>query len=380
MWVIKHAPKTLSEFVGNNTVVSQLRSYDFAKPMLLHGPAGCGKTLLAHLIAAEKGWDIVSVSDESIASAKAMSQTTSLFGDRRLILIDDVDLMGDIKECEELLKVTRNPTIAVTQDLSSKRLKNVKLLCEKVGLRRSVPASVAKRLAVICEREGVAAPPSVFEGIAKNAEGDIRSAVNDLEMLAAGHRRIVDADVALVSKRDRTTDVYSFLGKVYGGGKVRDIVEASWDLDEQPESLMFWIDENVARLYGEGEGLAAAIGFLARADVFLGRIRSRQYWGFLRYATPLMCGGVAVSRPEKLHYARYMFPSFYGALGRTKKERNLVKSIGVKAGPLLHVSSNIFARQYLTLYRTLVAKGKMTVEQVTALFELTDEEAALFET
>jgi replication factor C large subunit len=309
-----------------------------------------------------------------------MSQTTSLFGGTRLILIDDINLMKEMKECEELVEGARNPVIAITEDSSSKRLKNVKQLCENVCLRRPLPASIAKHLNVICKMEGVTASPKVLEEIAKNAGGDVRSAVNDLEMLAAGRKKVDEKEVSLLSERDRKTDVYSFLGKVYGGGSVSEIVEESWDLDEQPESLLFWIDENVARVYGGGRNLAEAISFLARADVFLGRITSRQYWGFLRYAKPLMCGGVRVSRPERVSYGRYMFPSFYGALGRTKKERNLKKSVGLKASHLLHVSSDIFSKQYVGLYRTLLKSGRIKGEDLRGLFDLTDEDMELFET
>lgn len=372
MWVVKHAPASFSEFVGNKTAVEKLLNHDWKKPLLVYGPGGCGKTTLAHLLAKEKGWDVVSVTDENLDSAENMSQTSSLFGGTRLILVDDIDLIKDKKSCEELVRQTRNPTIAVTQDFSSKKLVNIKKICEKVNIRKPMKISIQKHLSKICEREKITASQEILKEIVENGNGDIRSSVNDLETLAAGRERIVEADLALLYARDSKKDIYSFLGKVYGGESVSELSKLSFDLDEQPSSILFWIGENVPRIYSGN--LKEAFNFLSRADIFLGRIRNRQYWGFLRYASPLMSGGVSVSRPEKISFSRYVFPSFYGMLGRTKKERSLQKSIAGKASPHLHVSSRVFADQYVRLYRNLLRQAKLDSDELKGFFDLTDDE------
>ena len=62
-------------------------------------------------------------------------------------------------------------------------------------------------------------------------------------------------------------------------------------LDESPEDLINWVDENLPLAYG-GEDLWQGYERLARADVFLGRVRIRQNYGLWRYASYLMTGGV----------------------------------------------------------------------------------------
>ncbi|MFH1835114.1 MAG: AAA family ATPase [Methanobacteriota archaeon] len=374
MWTLTHEPETLSEFVGNKTVVSNLVSSSWDKPVLITGPIGCGKTLLVKLLAKEKGWDIIFVSEDNIESAKAMAQTTSLFGDKRLIVVDDIDLKKDVKSLVELISESRNPTVAITSDPSSKKLASVKKVCEKIVLRKNQNATVVNFLKLICDREEVFVPPKILEEISENASGDIRSSVNDLQTLCAGRNNVQEKDLELLYARDKKKDVYEFLSKVYGGKPVSELSSESFNLSEQPESILVWIDENLPKLYGSGRNLVDALNYLSRSDIFLGRIRRRQYWGYLRYASPLMSGGVSCSRPEKISYCRYVFPAYYGALGRSKKTREIKKTMGAKASPYLHVSSKIFAQQYVSLYKILLEKKMVGEEEVKSFYKLSDEE------
>lgn len=378
MWSEKHSPKDFQEFAGNNSAVSGILCYAWKKPLLLTGPCGCGKTVFTKLLAKEKNWEIIKVSDDNIESAGAMAQTTTLFGDKRLIVVDDAELMKKTKEVEELLKTSRNPTIAVSSDLSSKKLKNIKKICEKASFQKPQAATVANHLSKICVKEGLTSSPSILKEVASNAGGDIRAAVNDLQCVYAGKTSVGESDLSLLFDRDVGSDIYSFLSMVYGGKPLSEIVEASWDLSEQPDAILFWVEENMARIYTDKSALCEAMDFIARSDIFLGRIRRRQYWGFLRYASPLMSGGVAAARPHKINYSRYMFPGFYGMLGRTKKDRNLRKSIGLKAAPKLHVSAGVFDKQYINLFKQLISKNRLTVDELSDEFNLSEEEAEYF--
>lgn len=375
MWTIKHEPGDFSGFVGNKTVVDSLVGYQWRRPVFLYGPPGCGKTLLVNLLAKEKGWDVVLVSNENIDSIKAVAQTSSIFGGKRLILFDDVELLRDMKKVEAVLKETRNPAIAVTSDQSIKKLAPVKNACEKVVLRKPHKASIAKHLKLICDKEGVQAPQSVLEAVTENSSGDIRSSVNDLQTLAQGRKVLGEDSIKFLSRRDSTSDIYALLSKVYSGKDLKEVVESSWDVSEQPEGKLLWIDDNMPRIYQDAGCISDSLGCLSRASVFLGRIMRRQYWGFLRYATPLMTGGVSCNRPPRVSYSRYQFPAYYGMLGRTRKERALKAGIGIKAGPFLHVSSRVFASQYIPLLKTLLKQEKIGLDELTVLLNLTDEEA-----
>jgi replication factor C large subunit len=354
--------------------VEEARKWD-GKPLILYGASGTGKTLLAKLIAAEKGWDVVEVSDENIGEAESIANTGSLFGTKKMVLIEDVDSIRDIKAVGELVEKTGSPVLMTTSDYGNKRLSTLKKKCGRIQLRRPLPASIVKYLEGVCGEEGVNVDKAVLERIAKNAGGDIRAALCDLELLAKGRVKVSEGDVGeLLPERDREVDIYRALSVIFGGRDFNKVVESTWNLDEQLRDVLWWVDENTPRLYQDKTAIGEAYGNLARADVFLGRIMRRQYWGFLRYANVLMTAGVNTSRPSKINFTQYMFPGYFAALGRSKGVRATEEGIAGKMSPMLHASARIIKREYIPLYKLLLKKKKMSAEEVRQQFNLDESE------
>jgi replication factor C large subunit len=378
MWSVKHKPQTLDGFLGKASI-EEARKWD-GRPLMIHGGTGTGKTLIAHLLASEKGFDVVDVTDENIGQAENMANTGSIFGNRRMLLIEDVDSIKDIKSVGALLDDAKNPVILTTEDYSNKRLATIKKKCAELQLRRQLPASISKYLNAIAEKEGVEVEKSVLEQISKGCGGDIRAALNDLETLAKGRKAIQETDaIRLKPERDRQSDIYKALSIIFGGREFNKVVDSTWDLDEQLRDVIWWVEENTPRLYQDKKAVNDAFHNLSRADMFLGRILRRQYWGFLRYANALMTAGVNSSRPEKVNFAQCMFPGYFSAMGRSKGSRNLEASISSKMGPKVHASANIIRREYIPLYRLLLAKKKVTADDLVGEYNFDDDEVEYLE-
>lgn len=375
MWINKHKPRKLEDIIGNTKVIEDLKKYRWKKPVLLYGPTGIGKSLLVEILARELELDLVEINDRNISDGKNISQTKGLFGDR-LILIDNVDQISDIKEVGEILKGTRNPTILITSDFKSKRLSTIKKLCEKFQMKRPHVVSIVKLLERICKDDEIKADIEILKEIAENASGDVRAAINDLESLAKGKNKLSRKDIELLEERDRTSDIYKALSTILMKKDVGEAIKSIYDLDEQPQNILLWIDENIPRVLRGKNELNQSYKYLSRADIFLGRITSRQYWGFLRYANSLMTAGVNVSKGDKVNFARYQFPFYIIRMSQTKKERNLKKSIGLKLSPEFHCSSKIIANEYLPLLRTLIKKEEIDAKELGKRFRLDEEEIA----
>jgi len=373
MWIQKYKPRNLDEIAGNPKLIQSLREYQWKKPLLVYGPPGVGKSALVEAIVKEFDFDLVEITDKNISNARVTAQTASIFGKRKLILIDNVNQIKDIRGITELLKETKNPTVLVTSDFSSRRLGTIKRICEKAQMRRLTSKSIKKLLQNICYKEGISPEEGVLEKIAENAKGDVRSAINDLETLAKGKKNISVEDLGILERRDRSIDIYNALNLILIKRDFEDAIRSIYDLEEQPRDILLWIDENMPRVY-KGEDIEKAYKYISKADIFLGRIIRRQYWGFLRYVSPLMSGGVNISKSKGVNFTMYKFPSYIIKMSQTKKERNIKKSIGQKLSPLLHVSVRIIDREYIPLLRTLLKNEKISRLDLIERYRLNEDE------
>ncbi|MFC2162911.1 hypothetical protein ACFLRF_04450 [Candidatus Altiarchaeota archaeon] len=372
MWIDKHKPLELDGFLGKKAVET-IRAWD-GRPMIVHGGNGTGKSLLAGLTCLEKGWELIEVDANNIESASDISSTSSLYGTRRLMLIEDVDSLKDIKKVTRFVAECRSPLLMTTSDYSARKLASIKKKCADLELRKPMPASLVRYLKGICMKESVQADDKVLEYIAKNAKSDIRAAINDLETLAAGRREITMEDALILSARDVESDIYRALSIIFGGKDLDEVGKSTWNVSEQPRDILLWIDENMPLLYKDANSIHDSMHNLSRADIFLGRIMRRQYWGFLRYVTRLMTCGVNISRPEKISYTRYQFPSYFASLGRTRVNRRIAGSISEKIGPIVHASSKVITRQYIPLFKTLLTEKVVMPEELADAYRLNDEE------
>ncbi len=375
MWTQKYKPRSLGEIFGNRKLIEIIKGYKWKKPLLIYGASGVGKTVISETIARELNYELIEINERNIENAKNISQTSGIFGKRKLILVDNVDQIENIKLVVQLLKETKNPTLLITSDLSSKRLKTIKTLCEKIQIRRPHTLTIVNILLDICKKEKIEVEKRLLEEIAKNSNGDIRSAINDLETIAKGKKRIKEEDLEILEKRDRETDIYNALNLILMGKDFQKALESTWNLSEEPRNILLWIDENLPRVFRGKDEINLAYHFLSRADIFIGRVMRRQYWGFLRYANPLMTGGVNLAKGNsRVNYTRYQFPMYIIKLSRTKKERDIERSIGEKLSPFLHVSEKIVTKEFIPLFRILLKNEKIDEKELVERFGLNPDE------
>jgi len=154
---------------------------------------------------------------------------------------------------------------------------------------------IFENLERVCKAEGIEYEENVLNELAMGAGGDMRAALNDLQLLTS-NGKLETAD--LLGERKRTESIVNGILKIMKTKDAKIASEAFYDIDEDINKQMLWMEENIPKEY-EGEDLANAMDCLSKADVFLGRIRRWQHWRFLIYATSHITSGVALSKKEK---------------------------------------------------------------------------------
>ena len=419
-WAEKYRPKSLSEVVGHDRPVRELRAWAKSwdhnpkkKAAVLSGDAGVGKTSAALALAADLGWTVVEMnaSDrrtaaavEEVATRGALLQTfsadgeyhTAASGRRKLIILDEADNLfgnqdrGGVAQISETIKVTKQPIILIVNDYYelTRRSSAIKSRAKEIRFPRLRADSVIAVLRRVCEAEGVQASEAVFRTIAEKAKGDLRGALNDMQSVAEGRKRVTEKDLEVIGWRDAEESVFDALGEIFRSGNAQRAREAAWAVDEDPERLILWIDENLPNQYRDRADLARGMWALARADEYLGRTRTSRVYRLWGYATDLMTAGVAVAREGPAGSGAFRFPLWLAKMSRSRGRRSVNMALAQKIGRRLHMGSRQFITEVLPtlreLYRadpelriTLAAACDLAPKEIAALLGETDDAEAV---
>lgn len=376
LWFLKHAPPKLSDCAGNEEAREEMRKWAIAweagkrqKPLLLAGPTGVGKTAAVRALAGEMGWQLVETNasdgrDKQFIAKNygAGGASRGLLGGMRLLLLDEVDAgleRGSAASISGFLSELRQPTILVANDAWDQSISPLRTGCKIVDFKPVNAGTVKKVLKKIAEKEGLLVEEAgqLVEEIGGSCNGDLRSAINDLQAGFPG-------------ERERRHNIFKIIGKIFKTTEYREAMRAADESEVDFDMLFRWIEENVPAEYDEPEEVAQAFNFLSRADLFKARIRKRQAWRMFKYVRVLSVAGVALSKRERYHkFTRYSFPSIVKKLSAARQGRAALKGALRKAASRLHCSL-AEARE------TLQAVG--AIGGATDFFGFSEEEATLF--
>lgn len=400
-WTEKYRPQTLSSIAGHNKAIEELKiwakSWENGIPrnraVVLYGRPGTGKTTAAHAIAKDMGWEVIELnaSDqrtadiiERVAGSASKLDTLDGSGIKRLIIMDEADNIhgtadrGGERAIAEIIKGTSQPIILIANELydMSAGLRNA---CRPIQFNAVMQRSMIPALKKILDEEKISNDVGVIEKIAVNSNGDLRSAINDMQAIAQGKTSIRLEDI-ITGERDSKENIFKFLVKIFKGTNIREAHEAAFGLDENPEDLIQWMDENLPIEFTSAGELSCGYHYLARASIFLGRVRRRQNYNMWRYSSVLMTSGIMVARSHKKSgFVKYQPPSFWKKLGQTKGMRLVRDSTAKKIGSYCHVSASYVRSQLFPFFRKLIKDDKHAPGVIASLMLEPEEIAFLME-
>ena len=372
MWSEKYRPTRIEAMVGNEEArLKLLQWYDNwkfgGKAALLIGPPGTGKTTLVNLLAAERGLNLVELNASDTRTKDALEKrigevmsAASLFGERSLIFLDEVDGLagrsdqGALESIKEAVKTTRNPVVMAANDPDSEKVRKLSDASVVIRFKPPPPREVEMYLRMIVRKEKAKINEERLMEIVSNANGDLRQAINAVQSSGSTGRKDTDLTVAQA--------VNSFLDAPDTDSAVR----ALRAYPEQPRDKVRDLFSSVLRSRLPPARRADALEILSRADVLMGEIVKGRDWRLLRYLDSILARELrpAVSG-EGLQYTQDGTP--WNLLLRIWNDSKKIRELGAAYSSRVHNSRRGVVVQDLPYLFALCATKKFRLMLVKSL-------------
>ncbi|MFH2020491.1 MAG: replication factor C large subunit [archaeon] len=391
LWTHKYAPAKSSDVQGQNAAILQLLSYikNFkkGKSALLYGQAGSGKTSSVHAIAKELDYELIEVNASDVRDAESIKQKlgnaisqTSLFSRSKLILVDEIDGIsgsndrGGLSELSKLVDKTTFPIIMTANDPFDKKFSSLRNKSIMIEFRTLSYLSVQAVLKKIAHSESINYDEEALTALARRAGGDMRGATNDLQSLSENSRCLLKDDVDNLSERRQKETMINALMRIFKTTNIEVALSSLSEVDEDLDEVFFWIDENLPKEYKNPKDIWDAYDNMSMADVFRGRIRRREHWGFLPYISELLTVGIALSKKEKYPgFNKYTRTTRILKMWQSKQKYSKRDAIADKLALMTHTSSRQ-AIQDLQYLKNIFKNNKSQAASIAKYLELEKEE------
>ena len=204
LWVEKYRPKTLDEVVGQEPVVERLKAYakEGNMPHLLFaGPPGTGKTTCAIALSRDlfgeawqqnyfetnasdqRGIDVVRQKIKDIARLAPFGGTSF-----KIIFLDESDnLTADAQAAlrRTMETYTKTSRFILSANYSSRLIEPIQSRCAVFRFRPMQPEAIRTFLGKVAKAEKLKITEDGMEALIYVAQGDMRRAVNSLQVAAS---------------------------------------------------------------------------------------------------------------------------------------------------------------------------------------------------
>lgn len=399
-WIKKYQPKTSKEIIGQDPQVQQIKQFianfkkERKKALLIYGNCGIGKTASLYAIASETNLETIELNASDARNENAITtilgtatKQQSLFFRGKLIIIDEIDGLsgtkdrGGIGALTNVIKETRFPIIVTAINPFDSKFSELRRNCQLIEFNDLNYLHIFQKLQEVATKESLLVEETALKSLARQAGGDMRAAINDLQILTAVKKTLTIMELEELQQRRKTESMPAALVKVF---KVKDplvAISAFNDVDEDDGKQMLWIDENLPKEYVAAEDLIKAYDALSKADVFKGRIRRWQHWRFLVYVNALMTVGVALAKKErKKEFIQYTPTERILTLWKAKMKYEKRNNIAEKIAKKTHTSKRYAIQHVMPYMKKLFEHSYYQKQELAHELDLDPDEVAWMST
>ena len=254
IWIEKYRPSNLSEVVGQTPITSRLKNYVKERSMphlLFAGPAGTGKTTCALALAKELFGELwkhnlheLNASDERgidvvRGKIKEFARTAPLGEDGfKIIFLDEADALTGAAQAalrRTMEKYSRTCRFVMSCNFSSKIIDPIQSRCAVFRFRPLKAEDVERYLKFVAVKEELNIDKEAYEALTYLAQGDLRRAINGLQMAAAANvditRDVVYQAVAAARPEEVKEALEMSLNNNFAGARERlDTLQITYGL------------------------------------------------------------------------------------------------------------------------------------------------------
>src|SRR3989344_4140288 len=367
-WTEKYRPRYFGDVRGQDLAIEKLRSFlrnlskSDKKAIALYGPPGTGKTSIAYVIANETQSELFELNASDLRDREKLNEILrpateqrSLTNKGKVILVDEVDGIsevdrGGLDELISLIESSSYPMIITANDIWDKKFSELRKTVELVQLKEIDYKTIKEIMTEILRKEKKFIEGDILTNIAIKSRGDLRAAINDLQIAA----NMPNPSDIIIDERNKEIDIFSAMRLIFKGKANNALLKLLDSVNMPLEEVLLWIEENIPTEYS-GKELAKAYDALSKVDIFKRRIYRQQYWRFLVYETALLSYGIAsAKKTEKLGFTSYKKPTRILKMWLNNQRIARKKTIARKYAKFVHVGEKRALREFPTIKLFLI--------------------------